>query len=203
MEAKEFTNHFPSQNFGPCSQNYCQGDRKWAITLSPGDSLYFDATVCACYPPGCINQNDRNSSKGNMFPMPLFQCVVPRSFGTATWTDKSAPPIRDQVNNHFSMFFSNLFHTMSLESKGLSYYTFNEHESYPPFLSVVHQQEVLDLIHAFKLLNENSTHKFVWGTSFLNPTNKRLFKNQFPFRFDARILASRNKRPYRKSWERK
>ena len=48
------------------------------------------------------------------------------------------------------MFFSDLVNAMPLESKGLSDYTFNEHESYPPFLSACHQQELLDLIHAFK-----------------------------------------------------
>jgi len=43
----------------------------------------------------------------------------------------------------------------------VSNYTFYEHESYPPFLSAFHQQEVLDLIHAFKFLSKLSTHKFV------------------------------------------
>jgi hypothetical protein len=42
------------------------------------------------------------------------------------------------------------FDAMSLEFQSLSDYTLNEHESYPPFLSDLHQQELLDLIHAFK-----------------------------------------------------
>ena len=68
---------------------------------------------------------------------------------------------RDKVTYYFTMFFSDLFNAMPLESKGFSDYTFNEHESYPPFLSDCHQQELLDLIHAFKFLYEHSTHKFV------------------------------------------
>jgi hypothetical protein len=41
---------------------------------------------------------------------------------------------------------------MSLESQGLSYYAFYEHESCPPSYRFGHQQEVADLIHAFKFL---------------------------------------------------
>jgi hypothetical protein len=96
-----------------------------------------------------------------MLPTPFFQRVVPRSIATTIRTNKPAPSIGEKVNHYFAMFFSNLADTMSLESQGLSDYTFNEHESYPPFLSDCHQQELLDLIHAFKFLNELSTHKFL------------------------------------------
>jgi hypothetical protein len=96
-----------------------------------------------------------------MLPAPFFQRVVPRPFPTTTGTNNPASSIGKQINHYFLMFFSNFFDAMSLESQRFSDYTFNEHESYPPFLSDLHQQEVLDLIHAFKFLNELSTHKFV------------------------------------------
>lgn len=65
------------------------------------------------------------------------------------------------INHYFTMFFSNLFDAMSLESQRFSDYTFNDHESYPPFLSDFHHQALLDLIHSLKFLNDLSTHKFV------------------------------------------
>jgi len=161
METKELTNDLPSHKFRPGSQDHTQRQRKWAFSLSPGDRLHLNATVTAFDPSGRINQGDGDTPERNMLPTPFFQRVVPRSLATTRGTNNLTSSIGEEVNHYFTMFFSDLFDAMSLESQGLSDYTFNEHESYPPFLSDLHEQEVLDLIHAFKFLNELSTHKFV------------------------------------------
>ena len=110
---------------------------------------------------GGINQSDGDTPERNMLPASFFQYVVPRSLAATFGANKLTSTIGKKMNHYYTMFFDNLADAMSLESQGLSDYTFNEHESYPPFLSVLHQQEVLDLIHAFKFLNKLSTHKFV------------------------------------------
>ena len=161
METKKLTNDLPSHKFGPSSQNHTQRQRERAFPLSPGDRLHLNATVTAFDPSGRINQDDGNTPERNMLPTPFFQPVVPRSLATTRGTNNLTSSIGEEVNHYFSMFFNNLFDAMSLESQSLSDYTFNEHESYPPFLSDLHQQELLDLIHAFKFLNDLSTHKFV------------------------------------------
>jgi len=96
-----------------------------------------------------------------MFPTPLPQRVVSWPFSVTARTDKFETPIREQPNNQASIIFTHFLHSVPLEAQGLSNYTFNEHESYPPSYRFAHQQEVLDLIHAFKLYEPPSTHKFV------------------------------------------
>jgi hypothetical protein len=96
-----------------------------------------------------------------MFPAPLPQRIVSWPFRLTAGTDKLEASIRQQPNNQASVIFAHLFHTVPLESQGLSNYTFNEHESYPPSYRFRHQQELLDLIHAFKFYEPPSTHKFV------------------------------------------
>jgi molybdopterin-guanine dinucleotide biosynthesis protein A len=65
---------------------------------------------------------------------PLYQYILDQLFKT----------------KHIFSFLNDFFYTVPLEFKRFTNYTFDEHESYPPFLSASHQQELLGLIHAFK-----------------------------------------------------
>jgi hypothetical protein len=85
--------------------------------------------------------------------LPLGQGIVTTPSAAALGADQSMTLIRDQIDQQMSVLFSDSFYTMPLESQGFSNYAFYEHESYPPSYRFGHQQEVPDLIHAFKFLD--------------------------------------------------
>ena len=91
-----------------------------------------------------------------------------------------SPRQRFYIDHQLSVFVSDLFHTMPLESQRLSYYAFDEHESYPPSHRCRYQQEVLELIHAFKLFRPQLTHKFLWR-AFYSSSACRHFICRFRF----------------------
>lgn len=161
MKTKELANDVPSHKFGPCSQDHTERQREWALSLGPGEGLHLNATGTAFDSSGRIHQGYGDSPKRDMLPSPLIQHIVSRPLPPTRRADDLESLIGNQIDHHFTVFLGNLFDAMRLESQGFSHYTFNEHKSYPPFLSDLHQQELLDLIHAFKFLINLSTHKFV------------------------------------------
>jgi hypothetical protein len=134
METKKLTNHIPSHKLGPSSQYHTQRQRERAFPLGPWNGLYFDSTISALDSSGRINQRNGDTPERNMLPASFLQCVVPRPLAATRGTNNPASFIGKQVNHYFTLFFSNLFDAMPLESQRFSDYTFNEHESYPPFL---------------------------------------------------------------------
>jgi hypothetical protein len=133
METKELTNNLPGHQFGPRSQDHTQMKRERAFPLRPGHRFHPNPTVTTFDSSGRIDQGDRNSPERHMLPLSFLQRVVSRSFLSTRGTYDFTSSIGNQIDHHFTVFLSNLFDTMSLESQGLSDYTFNEHESYPPF----------------------------------------------------------------------
>ena len=152
MKAKELPHHVPCHYPSPCSQDKTEGNGQWTFPSGPGDLLDLHATLGAAHTAGRINQNDGNPPKGDVFPLSLGQGVVSGSATAAARTHRLKPSISSQPNYQFTTFLGDPNNTMPLEIQGLSDYTFNEHESYPPSQRFRHHKEVLDLIHAFKFL---------------------------------------------------
>jgi hypothetical protein len=76
--------------------------------------------------------------------------------------EQFVPLIRAKVDSELPLLIVYSLDTMSLESQGLPYYAFYEHESRPLSIQAFHiQKELQDLVHALNLYQHICTHIFM------------------------------------------
>jgi hypothetical protein len=138
METKELTDDIPSHQFGLGGQYYTQMKRDRAFPLCPGYHSLSNAAVATFNSSGGIVQVDGDSPKRLMLPALFLQSIVSRSSLSTRGTFGLTSSIGNRLGQHFTVFLNNFLVAMCLESQGLSDYTFNQYESYPPSLSGLH-----------------------------------------------------------------